>query len=263
MEISLRLITTLLLPWILYGCAAVGTVDPADRQKIRRVAVKEKQSSISANFSLPTHPVSGAITGGLGGSVAGGLTFAVGSGVPCRDPSTGAAFAGTGGVIGGALGVWKGAVCGLALAEAEIEEPSAALNRSAESVEPGRFRRAIEERLRQLKPIAGDSLATLAPDTVLEILEVSIVLDQGKGKAGDSSSCPPGLSGNAKWRALRASDNELLGEVTTTLSQRTTSRSFKEWFRNEEAARTDIGLLLDEIGAAVVDELLTGKTRTP
>lgn len=251
MEPSLRLTATLQLLWMLCGCAAVGTVDPDDRQKIRRVAVKEKQSSISAKFTLPTHPVSGAMTGGLGGSVAGAI--------PCLDPLTCAAFAG----IGGVLGAWKGAVCGSALAEAEIEEPAAALSRLAEGVEAGRFRRAIEERLRQLKPVAGDSFATLAPDTVLEILEVSIILDRGKNEAGDSSSCSPGLAGNAKWRALRAADNELLGEATTTLSQRTTSRSFKEWFRNEKAARDEIGLLLDEIGAAIVDDLLTGKTPAP
>lgn len=71
------------------------------------------------------------------------------------------------------------------------------------------------------------------------------------------------MSATARWRALRSADNTVLAEMTTKWSRRASAERFKDWLRNEEVIRADLGLLLDELGSAIADGLLTGKTKTP
>jgi hypothetical protein len=250
MKTSPRFTTTVLLLSFLCGCASSGMVKivPPDRREIQRVAVLQKHNSISTDFSLPTHPVSGALRG-VGAGLVGGLVV----GALAGGPFGAAAAAG----ILVPLGLWSGAVCGAAVADAELENPADEFRRIGQSVKAENFRRALVERLQELRPSPPDSSAPSRADAMLEIFEVNINV------TGDLPHCAPTLSGSAKWRALRSADNKVLGAVTTKWSRRAASETFKQWLRNEDAVRTDLGLLLDELGIAIADELLTGKTSTP
>jgi len=186
----LRLKAMVLSLSILCGCVSsgIGKIAPADRPGMRRITVVEKQTSISPAFSLPSHPVSGALSGGLAGvgtgAYAGIAMCPIG---PCAF-----GMGGFGAVLGLVSGIAIGAACGSAIAEAEIDDPAAQVKRLFETVEVKRFRAAIEARIQYLKPNPVDSMAPSVPDTVLEVTEISITIRQANREPDDSSHVHPG-----------------------------------------------------------------------
>jgi hypothetical protein len=244
---------------ILCGCASSGAIKVVDRQSIVRVDVVEKQPSISPTLGLPTHPLSGAITGGLKGVGGGALIgMAMCPVVPCA-LGTG----GLGALVGLVAGTRYGAICGAAVAEANVEDPSAHLKHLFETVDTKRFKAALEERLLELRPRTQDSHFRDAIDTLLEIEEVEVLIGPTKHEAADHALCSFGLSGGAKWRALRSSDGQLLDEAMSTASRGASLKSFKEWLQDEDAVRAEMGLLLDDVGRAIADDLLIGRMPKP
>ena len=266
MKTLARLASTALLLSFLCACTIpnLPKIALADQKEIRRVRVVEKHNFIATDFSLPTNPVSGAITHGLAG-LGGGMLLGFGASLYAPHPFVAAGAAAVGGVIGLPLGIKLGLACGTAVAEAGIEDPPAHVNRLFETVDGKHFRRALEARLQDLRPGVLDPSTAASADTVLELQKVTIVIGQRKSGSRDSSSpsCPPGLSGRAKWRALNSADHTVLGDTTTDWSRPTTSESFKDWLQNEDAMRMDIGLLLDELGSRVADEMLGGTPPAP
>lgn len=259
MKTSFRRFTIVSLASILGACASVDRpMSPADREQIRHVAVVEKEKAIRTQFELTTGSVSGAIAGGAIGSLAGASPWLIG----CLTPVSCGVLGGLA-VIGGVLGAWKGAVCGSAISAAEIEDPAAHVKNLFDGIETGKLRWAIEARLEYLKPDSAGSSAVAVPDTLLEVADVVIAIGEARRQSEEKETCPPGLSATAKWRALRSADNTVLAEMTTKWSRRATAERFKDWLRNEDAVRSDLGLLLDELGIAIADELFTGKTKTP
>jgi len=262
MKTLARLTITLLLVSILSACTIPNLPKIAleDQKEIRKVRVVEKHSSITTDFSLPTGPVSGAFTRGLAGL---GVGMLVGGSalLLAPHPFVLAGTAAVGGIVGLPLGIRMGIVCGSAVADAGIEDPAAHIDRIVNAVDAKQFTRAVEARLQDLRPGVLDSPAVTSDYTVLELQKVTVVINRLGNSS--SSSCPPGLSGIAKWRARKSTDNTVLGDTTTEWSRPPTSQSFKDWLRNEDAMRMDIGLLLDELGVAVAVELLGGNLPAP
>lgn len=256
----MRPICGLLLAAALAGCTAVS---PVDREKIRRVSVVQNQEPIVAKFNLPTDFISAVLSEGVSGILSGAISIpALTYGLSCVEPISCAATVGTGAILGGVVGLFSGAACRAAVMESEVQDPANELRRLVENTDKTKFTHSLESRLQQLRPIASDSLFTLGPDTLLKITGLSINMERAKPKAGDASRCHPSLAGYATWRALRAADGSLLIDKTTSRFRRTSTASFKDWFATEATAHLDIALLLDDIGVAIAEELLTGKVES-
>src|SRR5262245_61594039 len=179
MKTLARLTITLLLVSILSACSIPNLPKIAleDQKEVRKVRVVEKHSSITTNFSLPTGPVSGALTRGLAGLGVGGLAGGLAL-LLAPHPFVLAGAAAVGGIVGLPLGIQMGIVCGSAIADAEIEDPAAHSRRIVDAVDAKRFTRAVEARMQDLRPGVLDPTAVTSADTVLELQKVTVVINR-------------------------------------------------------------------------------------
>lgn len=239
MKTALTVLALVALP-PLSGCTR-AIMSASERESIRRVAVYDGQSSVTIDSHLPTDPVSGAAKG-LGLGLIGGVAIGGVAG-----PFGAASAAG----ILTPLLFWQGAACGTAIFKTDVDDPGENIRvLAARSVQPGTFRRALEERIDILRPDAANSPFV---DATLEIQAIKISL------AGSLGPCAPTLCGVAAWRLVRTSDNEKLEEKATSLSRTTTATSFKEFFADEATASADLRAFVQALGAAVADEVLLGR----
>src|SRR5215510_3475830 len=100
-KILVRLTTTLLLLGLLCACAVPNLPKIAleDQKEIRKIRVIEKHNLITTDFSVPTGPVSGAITRGLAG-LSSGMLLGFAASLSAPHPFVAAGAAAVGGVIG-------------------------------------------------------------------------------------------------------------------------------------------------------------------
>lgn len=260
MKQSLRPLAITILVAAICGCASspATRIAPTDRQSIRVIEFVEKQPAASPVIALRSEVLSRAFDGGLrgmGGEALLGAAFC--PVVPCA-----LGTAGLGALVGLIAGTYNGARCAAEVVDDAVKDPAAHVERMLEDSDRERFKRALIDRIQHLNAVIGPSSAGELPDTLLEIGEITILIANMPGKVFDSSSCPLGVSGRVTWRALRVSDHRLLRESTSQVSRKASSEALKTWLQDEHAVRADVGLLLDDLGAAIADDLLLEGTAT-
>jgi len=233
--------TVLLAVGLLSACAS-PLLAPEDRGRVCQAAVDETFGSAIFRpnpFRNPAGVAGGAGVGALYGLMGGPLSIIT---VPL--------FA--------ALGAAGGAACGAAsLSHPDAE---AAFEKILRTVDTGSLKQALQADLNAPRagcvPVKIDDSAGVAPDTVIEIEKLEVLMACG----GEEQEYVVGVT----WRVVNATTHEsvlLLGKNTTMCSQ-TSLRGVDEWLADPDSARVEIERMLAKTGQHMAADLLSSRKLT-
>jgi hypothetical protein len=233
--------TVLLVVGLVSACAS-PLLAPEDRSHVCHVEVDEKFGSAIFRPNPFRNPAGAAM----------GAAMGAGAGV----------FFGPASIIAvpffSVLFAAGGAACGAqSLSHPDAE---AGFEKILRTVDTGSLKRALQEDLNAPRggcvPVKIDDSARVAPDAVIEIEKLEVMMACGGGEQEYVVW--------VTWRVVNATNHEsllLLGENTTMCSQ-TSLRGVDEWLADPDSARVEIERMLAKTGQHMAADMLSSRKLT-